>query len=154
MFVIPWTKIPFLKPQTGQKFTGEDHAGVDQTSEYEVMMTHKAAQRSKQGGESVYGKHPDGSRAWQAEISSSIRMEGGEDHLQKPAQQSAMYIVVNEFFHNIRMSDFGVIIPRYINSVRSICGAGKPKLRKGLLFTLWKTGAQSGVGQKKKGRHT
>lgn len=63
------------------------------------MSAHQAGKRGKQGGESVYGEHPDGGRAGQAEISSAKSVEGGEDHLQKPSQKPTVYIVVNKFFH-------------------------------------------------------
>lgn len=97
--VIPRAQIAFPKPQAGQKFSGEDHTGVNQTTEYEVVSAHQAGKRGEQGGESVYGEHPDGGRAGQAEISSAKSVEGGEDHLQKPSQKPTVYIVVNKFFH-------------------------------------------------------
>ena len=62
-------------------------------------MTHDTTKRGKKGRESVDGKHPDGSGARKSQIPSAKGVEGGKYHFEKPAQQPAVYIVVNPFFH-------------------------------------------------------
>ncbi len=113
--VIPGTQFAFLKPQSGRKFTGEDHAGIHQTTEYEVMTAQRAGERSEQGGEPVDREHPDGGRAGQAQVSLAESVKRGKEHFEKPAQQSAMNIVVNKFFHIIRITAYREIMRQYIN---------------------------------------
>ena len=102
--VVPRTQVAFLKPHSGYEFTGKYHAGINQAAKYEVAMTHDAAQRRKHGCESVDGEHPDGSGARKAEISPAKSVKCGKYHFEEPAQQPAMYIVVNPFFHIMRIS--------------------------------------------------
>ena len=102
--VVPGTQVAFLKPHSGYKFTGKYHACVNQTAKYEVSMTHDTAQRGKHGCETVDGEHPDGSGARKPQIPSAKSVEGGKNHFEEPAQQPAMYIVVNPFSHIMRMS--------------------------------------------------
>ncbi len=80
MFVIPWTQVASAQPCSGDKFAGENDTGVDQTAEYEIAAAHKACQRSKQGGESVYREHPYGGSARKVEVSSTECMKRGKYH--------------------------------------------------------------------------
>lgn len=86
MLIIPRTQVASAKPHPCHKFTGEDHAGIDQTAEYEVMAAHETRQRGKQGGETVYGEHPDRSRTRKMEVSSAKSAKSSEYEFQKPAQ--------------------------------------------------------------------
>lgn len=59
------------------------------------MVAHEACQRGKQGCESVYGEHPYGGSARKVEVSSAKSMKSSEYEFQKPAQESAVYIIVD-----------------------------------------------------------
>ncbi len=62
-------------------------------------MPHETAERGEQCCQSVDREHPDRGNAGQFEISSAEGLERGEDDFQKPAEQSAVDIVVEEFAH-------------------------------------------------------
>ena len=60
----------------------------------------------QQGGQSVDGKHPDGGGAVEFEISAAESLKGSKDDFQKPAEKSAVNIIVNEFLHVLPCSFF------------------------------------------------
>ena len=105
--IVPRAEIAFAKPGAGDKLTGKNYPGIDKTAEYEIAAAHYAAYRGEQGCKSVDGKHPDGSGAWETQISSAKSMESGKRHFQKPTQQPTVYKIVNPFFHMIRMPGCG-----------------------------------------------
>lgn len=109
MLIIPRAQVASAQPESRCKLGGEDHAGIDQTAEYEIVMAHKARKGCEQGGKPVYGEHPDGCGAWKMEVSSAKSMEGSKEEFQKPSQKPAVYIVVNKFSHNRRITGLGEV---------------------------------------------
>lgn len=44
--VVPWAQVTAAQPQAGCIFSGKNHAGVDQSAEYEITAAHQARQGS------------------------------------------------------------------------------------------------------------
>ena len=95
MLIVPGTKLTPAKPSPGDIFAGEYDDGIDQTAEYEVTVAYHTADRGKEGGESVYRKHPDRGSAGETVIPLAKRMERRKGNLQKPSQQPAVYEIVD-----------------------------------------------------------
>lgn len=103
VFVIPGTQFAPVEPYAGEKFPDEDQAGVDQAADDQIAVFDKTADWRKKGGHPINGEHPDGSGPRKFQISSAEGMKGREGDFQKPSQQSAVYEVVNQFFHSYSM---------------------------------------------------
>ena len=73
-------------------------------NDIQIPAAHKAAERSKQRGQTIDWEHPDGSHAGQSEISSAECLEGCEGDLQEPAQKAAMDVIVDDFAHVLILS--------------------------------------------------
>lgn len=83
--IVPGTKFPLVQPVSGNEFSGEDDARIDQTAEYEVTVSHHTTDRGEEGGESVNGEHPYGCDAGKTKITFAECVESGKANFQKPA---------------------------------------------------------------------
>ncbi len=63
------------------------------------MMAQQAAERRQKGCQSVDREHPDRGDAGELEIPPAEGLEGGEGNFQKPAEEAAVNIVVDQFTH-------------------------------------------------------
>lgn len=97
--IIPGTEFAAAKKSAGNEFSGKNDTGVDQSTENKVTMAHKTAERSQERGQPIDGKHPDRGGAGEPEVSSPEGLKGGKDDFQEPAQQAAVYIIMNQFSH-------------------------------------------------------
>lgn len=83
--IIPGTKFPFVQPVSGNEFSGENDARIDQTAEYEVTVSHHTTDRGKEGCKPVNRKHPYRCDAGKTKIPFAECMESGKTDFQKPA---------------------------------------------------------------------
>ena len=67
-FIVPRTQLAAVQPYAGDKFTGEDQAGIGEAAKQQGTVSDQAAEGSEQGRHTVDGKHPDGGNAGQCEI--------------------------------------------------------------------------------------
>lgn len=105
-FVVPRTKFPAVQPYAGEKFPGEDQAGVSQSPKQQGTVFYQTADRGEESRKPVDGKHPDGSCAGQRQVPSAESVKGCEGDFQKPPQQSAVNEVVQKFFHTDSIARF------------------------------------------------
>ena len=90
------------------------------------MMAHQTTEGRKQGGQAIDGEHPDRCDAWKLEITSAESLECSEGDFQKPAEQAAVDIVMDQFSH-------GCVVP-FLNGYRPdlsnrMCWSGQQRKR-------------------------
>lgn len=79
--IIPGTQLVAVQPYAGEKFTGEDQAGIGEAAKQQGAVSDQAAEGSEQSSHTVDGKHPDGGGAGECEIPSAKGVKSREGDL-------------------------------------------------------------------------